>query len=307
MSLRRHLRQVNRGQRALELLKNKHVGSEVIDLSSEGRYLQLLLKNDFEVQNEILINVDDWLQEMAHPLPGIPWHQVPLSYLIRWLKSLNLSFILKAKEWNVEKIELAHTSLPKKILCLPAKPCPLLCLNWTEDENSTLRSWHLKQYCITFIIDIHLGRSQLPILLIVDMAVGDLLLIQHQSASLRIGKIKLYHLSLNDNEEVAVLEKFTDGYDECRDEDETLNRWSDLPIEIEFVLDSKSVTLAELDTIEPGTLFPLNDCAEQRVKIYLNRKFFARGELVALDNGNLAVEIKQVNTVSVDDMDIYNA
>ncbi|WP_445450487.1 FliM/FliN family flagellar motor switch protein [Erwinia amylovora] len=139
------------------------------------------------------------------------------------------------------------------------------------------------------------------------MAVGDLLLIQHQSASLRIGKIKLYHLSLNDNKEVAVLEKFTDGYDECRDEDETLNRWSDLPIEIEFVLDSKSVTLAELDTIEPGTLFPLNDCAEQRVKIYLNRKFFARGELVALDNGNLAVEIKQVNTVSVDDMDIYNA
>ncbi|UWS35325.1 FliM/FliN family flagellar motor switch protein [Erwinia pyrifoliae] len=307
MSLRHHLRHVDQSQRALEFLKNSHIGSEVIVPKAEGRYLRLILKNDSDLRNEALINVDDWLQMMDYRLPGIPWQQVPLSYLIRWLNSLNHIFILKAEEWGVEEIKLPCASLPEKILCIPAKPCPLLCIDWSEGINPEFNKWHLRQYGINFILDLHLGYSQLPISLISDIALGDLLLIQHQLPSLQIGKNKLFHLSLINNQEVVVLEKFTDQQEEYRDEEETLHKWSDLPIEIEFVLDSKSTTLAELDTIEPGTAFPLNQCAEQRVKIYLNRKFFARGELVALDNGNLAVEIRQINTVLVDDMDIYNA
>lgn len=307
MNLRSRLRLINHCQTALELLRNHHAGSEVINLDTGGRYLQLVLSNAQQLQSKALLNVDLWLQEMDHRLPGIPWQQVPLSYIKRWLESIDLSFVLRSGTWNVELINFPAPTLPEKVLSLPAHPCSLYCVDWLDDTYSTLYQSRRNKNTISFIVNFVLGHSQLSLDLIIDIAVGDFLLIKNNFPYLKIGKIKLFPLSLTHNQEVIVLEQDIEAEEDNRDEEEDLLKWSDLPVEIEFVLDSKSVTLAELNSIQPGTAFSLNKDAEQKVKIYLNRKFFARGELVALENGTLAVEVTHINTVSVGEMEISDA
>lgn len=304
MNLRSRLRLKREEKCGLELLKNHHPDSEIRELKPQGRYLRIFLYDENELNNEALLNVDIWLQETDNKLPGIPWRQVPLNYLMRWLKSLQLSFILKSRVWNVERIELPPATLPQKMLCLPAQPCSIFCLDWSASDNPVFNEFHLKKYRIPFIVDVVLGYSQLSVPQFTDVAKGDLLLIQRQSGYLKIGSKKLFFLNIDNNVEVVVQEKFTDIEDSYRDEEETLLKWSELPVEIEFVLDSRYFTLAELDAIYPGMTLSLNQDAEQRIKIYLNRKFFACGELVALENGNLAVEINQVNIALADAKDI---
>lgn len=307
MNIRHHLRHIDHSQMALELLRNNHAGSKITNLKAGERYLQLLLNNKYDLQCEALLNVDIWLQEMDYLLPGIPWRQVPLSYLLRWLNSLQLSFILKDEVWNVERVELPTSPLPEKVLSLPTQPCPLLCLHWPEIADLAGHKWRFRQYGIPFILHIVLGHSLLAISLTIDIAVGDMLIIQHNHPFLKIGNNKLFHLSLSHDQEVIVQEKFICTEENYRDEEESLLKWSDLPVEIEFVLDSKVVTLAELDTIQPGTSFSLNQDAEQRVKIFLNKKYFGHGELVALENGYLAVEVNQVNTISMGELETSDA
>ncbi|CAO96947.1 FliM/FliN family flagellar motor switch protein [Erwinia tasmaniensis] len=304
MNLRTHLRLRKEIECGTELLKIHHPGSEITELEQSVRYLSLSLYNKDGVYNTALLNVDMWLQESDYELPGIPWHLVPLNYIRRLLETLQLTFLIGSEIWEMEGIKLPPQNLPSEVLSLPARPYPLLCHEWLESHNSLINTLYLRKCGIPFVIDVILGYSQLPVIKVVDVAKGDLLLIQHQSGYLQIGSKKIFILDFVDKKEIVVLDKLTDYEDHYRDEEEKLFSWSDLSVEIEFVLDSKSYTLTELDAIHPGMILPLNQDAEKRVKIYLNKKFFARGELVALESGNLAVEINQINKDLTNEMDI---
>jgi len=92
------------------------------------------------------------------------------------------------------------------------------------------------------------------------------------------------------------VEKFIfDSQPSEQTEEEHLLDWTKLPVDIEFVLDNNTITLGQMNDINIGSTLPVSMNAEQKIKIYLNRKFFALGELVALEGGGLAVEINQIN------------
>ena len=101
--------------------------------------------------------------------------------------------------------------------------------------------------------------------------------------------------------------QFAEYEEETRQEDEKLYEWADLPVEIEFVVDGSNVTLVELGEIRQGSALPLPRDAEKNMKIYLNKQLFARGELVALENGTLAVEVNHVNPGLVGHMGLSDA
>lgn len=63
-----------------------------------------------------------------------------------------------------------------------------------------------------------------------------------------------------------------DSDDALREEDEITFEWMNLSINIEFVLDSVSLTVGELDNLQPGAQLPLNSNAE-KIRIYLNRSY----------------------------------
>ncbi len=306
MSLRSHLRQRDSNQAALILLSNQHPGSEIVEFSAEERYLELSLRDEQGRQRQAWFNVDVWLLEMDAHLPDVPWREVPLNYVARWLNHLQLSFMYVEKVLDAVEIATSSAPLPPKVLSLPAVPCPLLCLDWPDTEENVECTPTITADRVPLHLQYVLGYSPLSLAQLVDVATGDLLLIKQNFVHLAIGRRRLYRLSYHLNQEVIVEEQLEEYYQEYREE-EVLLDWASLPVDLEFVLDGRTVTLAEVDGIKPGMALALNPESERNIKIYLNKKLFARGELVALENGALAVEVNHVNPTLVGTTELPDA
>ncbi|RJL48601.1 FliM/FliN family flagellar motor switch protein [Pectobacterium carotovorum] len=296
MSLRSYLRVKSFDQTVLEQHCSRFAEGKIITTQPNCRYLHVFLHNEQEEEAEAFFDVDVWLREINSHLPGVPWIQVPVDYLVRWLATMQLAFMLEETVWYVHHLALPTLSLPEKLLSLPTQPCPLLCLTWPSGytEGDMDRLW-LK--ALPFTLQYVLGHSQLALSVLMDVSVGDLLLIKTYSPILTIEGDRSFRFSYQ-NQEVIVEEQLNELQEDYCGEEEIFFDWSNIPVNIEFVLDNHSMALADLENIRVGSSLPLRSDAEKNVKIYLNRKYFAHGELVALENGSLAVEIYQLGKFS---------
>lgn len=294
MSLRSLLRVSDSISANLQRLCHDFPGCEVIDTQADTRYLQLQLLDEDCRQTTAFFSIDLWLKNMDSHLPDIPWQQVPLDYLIRWLNTLQLSFLVENIIWTVESISQPEEPIPARLFALTAEPCVLLCFDWPDrSEKKSGKGSCLTQ--LLFSLRYVLGTSQVELSALVDLLPGDLLMIRKPSSYLAIGQYNLFSFSYQGNDEVIVEKTIFDGQLSEREQDGLLLDWTKVPVDIEFVLDNSILTLDKLNDIDIGSTLPVSVDAEQRIKIYLNRKLFAQGELVALEGGGLAVEINQIN------------
>jgi len=294
MSLRSYLRMSDSMSQKLEYARNYYPGREVIETQAETRYVQLQLVDEDNRQATAFFSIDLWLEKMDSHLPDIPWQQVPLDYLLRWLNTLQLSFLVENIIWTVENISQPGQPVPTRLLALTAEPCTILCLDWpsnSEEESSAGISLSQLPLNLRYV----LGTCQAELSVLFDLVPGDLLMIKQQSYHLAIGEFNLFIFSYQGNGEVIVENFLFDSQPSEQAEEEHLLDWTKLAVDIEFVLDNKTITLEQLDNINIGSTLPVSMDAEQKIKIYLNRKFFALGELVALEGGGLAVEINKIN------------
>lgn len=294
MNLRSQLRLRHSKQIILEQAQHGYTGRKIVEMLHGVRYLQLHLVDESDQSATAFFDVDLWLNKMDKHLPGIPWQQVPRGYLARWLNTLGLSFFIEDKIWNVEEISLPEQQLPRKLLSLVAEPCAIYCNDWPIQATTESRigiSLELIPLRLRYV----LGKTQLPLSELVSLVSGDLLIIRDTESYLAIGQYNLFNFSYQGNDDIMVKEPvFNNQEVECQEEGHLLD-WTKLPVELEFVLDSNTITLGELNDISIGNILSVNTGSEQKVKIYLNRKFFAVGELVALEEGGLAVEVHQIN------------
>ncbi|CCG86231.1 FliM/FliN family flagellar motor switch protein [Erwinia piriflorinigrans] len=300
MSLRSHLRLKGHGDTNLDFMLSRHPGSEMTSVLPNARYLQVLFTCDHGTEANAFLNIDTWLEEIDAHLPGIPWQQVPLSYLMRWLEGMQLRFLVEGVIWQSQRVILPVGVLPEKLLSLSSEPCPLLCLDWPEGPSTHLQSV-IRPSQIPFTLHYVLGQSQLPLSSLIDIAVGDLLRISDFSPCLTVGHQKIFRLSYHEKSEFIVGNQLVINNEIYRQEEEVVLDWTKLPVDIEFVLDKTTVSLAQLQDIRPGFALPIKPGAEKKIQIYLNRKRFACGELVAMEDGSLAVDINQVTPGSVDE------
>lgn len=303
MNLRSQLRIFDPIHADLERVCQHHSGREVIATQEGTLYLQLLLVDENARQANAFFSIELWFKNMANYLPAIPWQQVPCDYLIQWLNTLQLNFLVEDSIWTVENVSKPEKIIPAKLLALTAEPCTLFCLDWpsNESENSVIGSSYSQ---IPLNLRYVVGTSQVKLSELSELVIGDLILIRQQSSYLAIGQSKLFSFCYQENDEVIV-EKyiFDDRPSELLEEEHVLD-WSKLSVDVEFVLDNKIITLGQLDDINVGSILPVSAGAEQKIKIYLNRKFFALGELVAIENGGLAVEINKINIIQDNGMRI---
>lgn len=303
MSLRSQLRVSDSMYLNLERARNNYPGREIIETQAETRYLQLQLVNEDSQQATAFFSIDLWLENMNSHLPEIPWQEVPSDYLIRWLNTLQLNFLVEDIIWTVENISQPRGPVPARLLALTAEPCTILCLDWPGHSNEEIRTGiNLSQLPLN--LRYVLGTSQAALSELVDLVPGDLLVIRQRSFYLAIGKCNLFSFNYQGNNEVIVEKFIFDDQPFEQAEEEHLLNWTKLPVDIEFVLDNNTITLGQLNDINIGSTLPVSMNAEQKIKIYLNRKFFALGELVALEGGGLAVEINQINMRLEDKMSI---
>jgi len=294
MSLRSRLRMSDSMYLNLERARHDYPGREVIETRAETRYLKLQLVNEDSQQTTAFFSIDLWLENMNSHLPDIPWQEIPLEYLTRWLNTLQLNFQVENLIWMVENISQPGQPVPARLLALAAEPCTILCLDWPDNSKEESRTGiNLSQLPLN--LRYVLGTSQAALSVLVDLVPGDLLVIKQRSFVLAIGQCNLFCFNYQGNDEVIVDKFIFDGLPSEQAEEEHLLDWTQLPVDIEFVLDNNTITLGQLDDINIGSTLPVSANAEQKIKIYLNRKFFALGELVALEGGGLAVEINQIN------------
>ncbi|MCW2487413.1 FliM/FliN family flagellar motor switch protein [Candidatus Symbiopectobacterium sp. NZEC127] len=271
-------------------------GSEIAQPSPSRRYLSLDLTDEEQNCAQAWVDADEWAAASGCELPGIAWEQVPLGYLSRWLCHHQPDWWVANKRWEIQQASIPARSLPVSLTLIPARPCSLLCCDWPENQEQALlisRPWleHLP-----FTLRYMLGTTRLLLAQLVTIAKGDLIRIEHYDPMLLIERCPIAHFCLTQDLEVFVEEFYiADSDDALREEDEITFEWMNLPVNIEFVLDKVTLTVGELDSLQPGAQLPLNSNAEKQIRIYLNRKLFARGELVVLDDGSLAVEVNNMN------------
>lgn len=294
MTLRSQLRLRNATQIMLEKACHQYPGREIVDIRKEARYLELALTDEQGQLACAFFDVDQWLESMDEHLPGIPWQDVPDRYLAGWLKTLQLNFMVEETIWIVSNVRLPEQELPEKLLSLPAEPCPILCAEWPAGGAQSVHSG-LHPGEIPLTMRYILGDIRLPLSQLCQLVPGDLLLLRQPAGYLAVGQQRLFRISYQGNDEVIVEQPIFENMQSELAEEEHLLDWSNLPVDIEFVLDSRAVTLGVLNGLDTGSVLPVTAGAEQQIKIYLNRKFFATGELVALEGGGLAVEVREIN------------
>lgn len=294
MSLRSLLRVSDSRSVDLQRLRQKFPGFEVIDIQADTRYLQLELTDEHCRKVTAFFSIDLWLNNMNSHLPDIPWQQVPLEYLARWLNTLQLSFLAEDLIWTVESVSYPEKFIPTRLLEITAEPCSILCLDWPDNfEKESAIGFDFSQ--LPFKLRYVLGTSQVELCALVELLPGDLLVIKKISNHLAIGQYNFFNFSYQGNNEVIVEKSIFNNQFSEREEDGILLDWTKVPVDVEFVLDHNTFTLDKLNDINIGSTLPVSADAEQRVRIYLNRKLFAQGELVALEGGGLAVEINHIN------------
>ncbi|MFB9085430.1 type III secretion system protein [Erwinia tracheiphila] len=266
MSLWGRLRRYDANQTPLERQMHQHADSKIVSVHNESRYLLLSLLEQQFGEKKAYIDVDCWLDKMEMQLPGIPWRQVPLSYLVRWFTARQISFLVEEKVWQVQSIAVPDEALPEQLLMLPAQPCALLCSQWPGNLENNAKSRRQLYGQMAFVLQYILGRSQLPLSMLVDVGVGDLILITHYSPFLAIGKRRLFTFIYHQYQEVIVEQECYENDQERRAEEEISFQWTQLPVDIEFVLDDNTVTLEDLENIVPGVVLPLSPSAERGLK-----------------------------------------
>ena len=150
-----------------------------------------------------------------------------------------------------------------------------------------------------------LGYSTISLALSAKLAIGDVLLIEHKNFCVSTHRKLLGNYQLTEggiqvenfnNEDIP---PDIDGEQPMQTPPESVIGhdssipYGRIPVKLEFVLEERSIPVAELTQLAPGTLLELKHDAEQHITIRVNGVTLAKGELVQLDN-RLGVEIKTI-------------
>ncbi|ELD0488023.1 FliM/FliN family flagellar motor switch protein [Escherichia coli] len=292
MTLGRYgLRLTDKDESKLKVMCSSLPGSEVVAVADNVRYVSLLISDRQNNVACVLLDIDKFLIEKHLYLPEIPWLQVPLNYIVQWLTNTGLQFVINETTWNTQQVTIPK-NIPKKMLCLPSEPVSLLCTEWPLWNKPYPFITHDE---LTFELRYVLGYSTLSLNDLINIVSGDILIIERANARIMTGQYVLYEFDYNEEKGGVVGNMVNTNAGLQGKKEEIQFEWCDLPVDVEFVLDKLTISLSELDKISVGDTLPLALNAEKNIKIYINKKLLAIGELVEIDNGMLAVEVTQAS------------
>lgn len=166
--------------------------------------------------------------------------------------------------------------------------------DWLKKKNRT----DLSQMPIT--INFELGRSHIRLALLRQVAEGDVVLINHISSdavihSKVVGTYQKIEGNIMFTQYDEVIEKELDIETE---HSSALTARDSIPVQLTFILEQRTVTLAEVEDMYKGDVIPYEVKQEKQVIISANGVHIAKGELIWLGE-NLGVEVTELfNEVS---------
>ncbi|EKC7685907.1 FliM/FliN family flagellar motor switch protein [Salmonella enterica] len=287
-------RRVTKEQAHLNTLSKEFFGCKVVSTKMETRYVCIHLNDEQLNDINVLLDIDNWIKLKDVELPEIPWTEVPLWYLIHWLKSSKSDFFFNERRWVIKDAWLPER-VPNKLLQLVSSPCELFIWDLKSIEDVVYKKQKNKWLDrLIFEVKYVLGYSFLPLSEMITITPGDIVLVSYQRFRIVCQDYVIYSFIYKERTGVIVNDRILGEKNIADDNNQEFFEWGELPVELEFVLDKTILKLTELDKIKSGDILQMKENAEKNIRIFANKKMFAAGELVTTEDNLLAVEIQKV-------------
>ncbi|TOI88680.1 SctQ family type III secretion system cytoplasmic ring protein VscQ [Vibrio parahaemolyticus] len=199
---------------------------------------------------------------------------------------------------KLQPLEQSETQRNTLMLTLN-KPSASLCL-WVSEGQSVLVdalplcSSQLTQH-IALPVWLSLGKTHLDLNQFHSLELGDVIFfdqcyIAQQQAIFQVSNKNLWRCQLEDNT-LYIIEKETNMNDV--NTSETLTDHQQLPVELTFDIGHQTVTLEQLNQLQPGYVFELNQPVSKPVTLRANGKIIGECELVNV-NDHLGVRVLEL-------------
>lgn len=308
MSLFTRLRSSDQQRQTLMKLNTQIPGCSWVERKSADYYLSLIFINEKKQQLTTYLDIGKWLSESDNTLPGLSWLDIPEAYLYQWLNNDWNHITLLNQRWALSNVSRTQESTNNLSLAIPVNGTRLLISSWPDEEVSCN-----EMPDISFLrqrMDFVIGSSKTSASVVSNIEDGDVLLIDVWQPRAEVGDKIIGNILIDEEFKEVIMNDLIDCNKEHDDSEEELCtfEWGNLPVTIKYVLSAKKCTLSELESVGAGTVFPLPTNTEKNVKVYVNDRLFAFGELVTVDHQQLAVEIHTINKLkpNVTDVDYGN-
>lgn len=306
MSLFTRLRCSDQERQTLMKLHTQLPGCSWVERKSPDYYLSLIFINEKKQQLTTYLDMGKWLSESDNTLPGLSWLDIPEAYLFQWLNNSWNNITLLNQRWELSNVCRTEEVTTDLSLAVPVNGTMLLISSWPDEEvscNEINDMSFLKQR-----MDFVIGNSTTTASVVSNIENGDLLLIDVWQPRAEVGDKVLANIRIDEEFKEVVMSNLIDCNKEYNDSEDELYSfdWGNLPVTIKYVLSAQKCTLSELESINAGSVFPLPTNAEKNVKVYVNDRLFAFGELVTVDDQDLAVEIHTINKLKPNTLDVDN-
>lgn len=262
------------------------------------------------------IDARDWLLHFAPDLAFLALTAYDIKQIVALFKTTERPLSTDIDVLSYQYIQVSGWSeavaLPRDALPCVSTASGKVWLQTLPQESESMTAQLLPQCVARFPLSLRfeLGRSMLSYNLCARIAVGDVLLITEEIPRLVTCRTTLGRYLLKEEgivmehiEDLAAPATLMQRQTEKQDSQVSLpqdlelpqdaivqDALASVPMQIEFVLQEQTMTVAELGQFYQGQILPLAAFAEQSIVVRANGVILAKGELVQLEN-SLGVEL----------------
>lgn len=244
------------------------------------------------------VDLEQWMEHVAPGLAGMARSETADEHALRAQRL----FEAGDRPLHMPLPELAYDSL-RINRCVPsgseAQRCWLTLTtpqgrvwlaNFPAGDCGQTSSLSAKARSLPLTIEFRIGYSQARRHLLARVQPGDVLLVTTEAFEVASAGAIIGQFSLNEDGEMTVQPQDMNKERKAA----AASVLSDIPLHLEFILQRRTMTVAQLDALYCGQTLEMDPQAERQVEIAANGVCLARGELVEI-NGRLGVEIQELS------------
>lgn len=256
------------------------------------------------------IDAQDWLAYFSPSLAALALSGMDAQQILALFTATPQPFSLNIADLSYDSIHVQGVRTGEQLTTDPfiwfrAADTYIALLSLPKlDSKQVSDKWFDATSSLPLPLQFELGRSIVNLAMLSQVSVGDVLLITEEIPRVKTCGVILGRYLLT--EEGITMENIDDEFDDAYDDEEETSSFSRseaidskpaalsrVPIKLEFILQEKTLTVAELGQFYQGQLLAFDPASEANIIIRANGVLLAKGELVQLED-RLGVEITTI-------------
>lgn len=226
-----------------------------------------------ELEARIITAFNDYLYETLSPNFTIEPHR-------RYSEILHLTYFVKSG--ISDSAAKFIISVPKDILS--PKEIELTNPRFTDNDFAECNAE----------VNLLLGTTAFPVAEIKKLDVGDIVVFENSNSSEMTLICDNFRQKFQINPNTKIIEAYEMSGGNGMDENNNVNLWDSIQVDMSAEFDKVKVTLGELKSIEEGLIVDLCSVYDNKVSLKVGGKLVAAGELIII-NDRFGVRIEKVN------------